>query len=92
MTCNIKIGAHAQININTTIAHDFIAGDYFTTAPSVNISGNCTFGECVYLGTNSSTREKISICDNAVIGMGSVVVKNIVQEGTYVGNPVERLK
>jgi len=92
LTCNIKIGMHAQININTTITHDFIAGDYFTTAPSVNISGNCTFGECVYLGTNSSTREKVSICSNAVIGMGSVVVKNIVREGIYVGNPAERLR
>jgi len=91
LTCNIKIGKHAHLNLHTTIGHDCIIGDYFTTAPSSNISGNCEIGECVYFGTGSSVREKIKICGNVTIGMGGIVVKNITDEGVYVGNPVKRL-
>lgn len=91
MTCNIKIGKHAHLNLHTTIGHDCIIGDYFTTAPATNISGNCEFGECVYFGTNSSVRQGIKICDNVTIGMGGIVVKNINEEGVYIGNPVKKL-
>jgi len=92
LTCNIKIGKHAHLNLHTTIGHDCIIGDFFTTAPATNISGNCEFGECVYFGTNSSVRQGIKISDNVTIGMGGIVVKNIDKEGVYIGNPVKKLE
>lgn len=91
LTCNIRIGKHCHLNLNTTIGHDCKIGDYFTTAPGVNISGNCTFGNCVYFGSNSSVRQGIKIVDNVTIGMGGVVVKDILNEGVYIGNPTRRL-
>lgn len=91
ITCNIVIGSHSHLNLHTTIGHDCITKDFFTTAPGVNISGNCNIGKRVYMGTESAVREKISICDNAVIGMGGIVVKNITEEGIYVGNPVRKI-
>jgi len=92
LTCNIKIGKHAHLNLHTTIGHDCVIGDYFTSTPGVNISGNCTFGDCVYFGTNASTREKLSICSNVTIGMGGVVVKSIDKEGVYIGNPLHKFE
>lgn len=91
ITCNIKIGKHAHLNLQTTIGHDCVIGDFFTTAPATNVSGNCHFGECVYFGTNSSVKQGITICDNVTIGMGGVVVKNITEEGVYIGNPLKKL-
>lgn len=91
LTCNIQIGDHAHLNLNTTIGHDCKIGDYFTTAPAVNVSGNCTIGTGVYLGTNASVREKTVICSNVLVGMGSVVLKNITEGGVYVGNPLRKL-
>lgn len=88
LTCNIKIGKHAHLNLHTTIGHDCTMGDYFTTAPATNISGNCHFGDVVYFGTNSAIRQGISICNNVTIGMGGVVVKDITEEGVYFGNPL----
>jgi sugar O-acyltransferase (sialic acid O-acetyltransferase NeuD family) len=90
LTCDIKIGKHAHLNLHTTIGHDCIIGDYFTSTPGVNISGNCTFGDCVYFGTSSSAREKLAICSNVTIGMGGVVVKSIDTEGVYIGNPLKK--
>lgn len=91
LTCNILIGKHSHINLNTTIGHDCNLGDFFTSAPGVNISGNCICGNCVYFGANSSVREKISICANVTIGMGGVVVKDIIEPGVYVGLPVKKI-
>jgi acetyltransferase-like isoleucine patch superfamily enzyme len=48
-------------------------------------------GNKVYVGSNS-TMMPVSICDDVVIGAGSVVTKDITESGTYVGNPAVRLK
>lgn len=92
LTCDIKIGRHAHLNLHTTIGHDCVIGDYFTSAPGANISGKCSFGECVYFGTNAAVREGVGICDNVTIGMGGVVVKDITEPGVYIGNPLKRLE
>ncbi len=91
LTCNITIGKHAHINLHTTVGHDCDIGDYFTTAPGANISGGCTFGHAVYFGTNAAIRQGVTICDNVVIGMGGVVVKDITEAGVYIGNPLTKL-
>ena len=92
LTCDIKIGKHAHLNLHTTIGHDCVIGDYLTTTPACNISGICTFGNCVYFGTNASVRQGISICDEVTVGMGGVVVKDIKEPGIYVGNPAKILE
>lgn len=92
ITCNIAIGKHAHLNLHTTIGHDCQIGDYFTTAPGVNLSGNCRIGDNVYLGTNAALKQGITITDNVTIGMGGIVLKDVNLGGVYVGNPVRRLE
>jgi sugar O-acyltransferase (sialic acid O-acetyltransferase NeuD family) len=91
ITTNVTIGNHVHLNLQTTVGHDSVIGDFSTTAPSVNISGNVTIGSGVYLGTKCSIREKISICDDVVIGLNSGVVKDIVESGIYIGTPATKL-
>lgn len=91
MTCDISIGEFAHLNLNTTIGHDSKIGDFFTTAPSVNIAGNSKIGKNVYFGSGSGCKEKLNICDYVKIGMGSTVVKDITESGTYIGIPANKL-
>jgi serine acetyltransferase len=56
------------------------------------LSGDVIIKDQVYIGTNSSVREKISICDNVTIGLNSGVVKDINESGTYVGSPLKKIK
>lgn len=91
VTTQIKIGLHCQLNLNTTIGHDCTIGDFFTTAPAVNISGACTFEEHVYFGTGAATRQGVSICKNVTIGMGAMVVKDVVESGVYIGIPAKKI-
>jgi acetyltransferase-like isoleucine patch superfamily enzyme len=51
----------------------------------------CTqLGHHVSIGSNA-TILPVSICDHAVIGSGAVVVNDIVEPGTYAGNPARKL-
>lgn len=45
-----------------------------------------SIGNRVSIGSNA-TILPVSICDDAVIGAGSVVTKDISEPGTYMGNP-----
>ena len=92
ITTNVKLGKHTHLNLQTTIGHDCIIGDYFTTAPGVKISGNCNISDLVYVGTNSSIKEKINITNNVTIGLNSGVVKNITESGVYIGTPSKKIK
>ncbi len=91
LTTQITIGKHAHFNLNTTVGHDCVIGDYFTSSPGVNISGNCVIGDNVFLGTNTAVREKTTICDNVIVGMSSSVLKSLDESGVYVGNPAKKV-
>lgn len=50
-----------------------------------------TVGNKVSIGSNA-TILPVSICDNVVIGAGSVVTKSIKTPGVYVGNPARFIR
>jgi sugar O-acyltransferase (sialic acid O-acetyltransferase NeuD family) len=91
ITCDIKIGDFAFVNLACTIGHDCIIGNYLNMNPGVNLSGICNIGNHVSIGTNAAVRQGIQICNNVTIGMGANVVKNIVESGTYIGSPAKLL-
>lgn len=48
-------------------------------------------GSGVSIGSNA-TILPVSVCDNVVIGAGSVVTKDIIRSGVYAGNPARMLR
>jgi sugar O-acyltransferase (sialic acid O-acetyltransferase NeuD family) len=89
LSCDVTIGKFALINPGITISHDTVIGDFFTASPGVHISGTCTIGERVFMGTGALIRNAITIGNDVTIGMGAVVVGDILQPGTYIGNPAK---
>lgn len=47
-------------------------------------------GDHVSIGSNA-TILPVEICSNVVIGAGAVVTNNIIEPGTYAGNPARRI-
>ena len=92
LTTNIKIGKHAILNRGNHIGHDCQIGNYFSAMPGAIVSGNVKIYDLVYMGNNSSIREKLSIHSLTTIGMNSAVVKHIEQSGVYVGVPAKLKK
>lgn len=49
-----------------------------------------SIGNRVSIGSNA-TILPVTICDNVVIGAGAVVTRDVVEPGTYAGNPAKKI-
>jgi len=76
---------HGVMFINDLFSEGGPAGGDASKWKSTQIGNNVSIG-------SNATILPISICDNAVIGAGSVVTKNIDEPGVYVGNPAKKLR
>lgn len=92
LTTNIKLGKHSLLNRANHIGHDTVIGSFLSMMPGAIISGNCTIYDCVYLGTNSSVKEKTSIHSFTTVGLNAGVIKNINEPGIYIGLPAKQIK
>lgn len=86
---NTVIKCGAKIDNSTFISHNVTVGeDTFVVGESI-MFGSSSTGKRVLISGNSTIRDGRHIGDMAVVGMGSVVVKN-VENGTVVkGNPAK---
>lgn len=91
-TVNIKLGDFNIINLNCTLGHDDILNDFITIYPNANISGCVEIKDLVEIGTGTQIIQGKNITSNVIIGAGAAVVKDIEEEGTYVGVPVKKIK
>ena len=83
ITTNVTIGDHCIFNRGCQVGHDSKIGNYFSGMPGSIISGNVKIGDRVYIGTNSSVREKISICDDVTIGLNCGIYLSVESPGRY---------
>ena len=99
---NDRIQSHSFICSNVTIGNDSFIGhgvmfinDRFSDGERAN--GNqkkiepTVIGARVLVGSNS-TILPVTICDDVVIGAGSVVTRNVLEPGIYAGNPARKLR
>ena len=56
-----------------------------------NLWEQTTVGDRVSIGSNT-TILPVSICDDVVIGAGSVVTRDILKPGIYAGNPARIIR
>lgn len=92
LTTDIRIGNQNIININSTVGHDSVLGNYVTVAPLVAISGNVTLNDLTEVGTGASIRQGLTLEHGSMLGMGSVLTKNMPENQIFVGNPAKFLK
>lgn len=97
-----KVQSHSFICELVTIGEDCFIGhgtvfinDLFASGgPAMGDKSKweaTTIGNHVSIGSNA-TILPVLICDNVVIGAGSVVTKNITEPGVYAGNPAKKIR
>jgi len=89
---NVRIGSNNSIHVGAIVAHDVMIGDSTFVAHAVSISGEVAIGDGVFIGTNASILPRVKIGNWANIGAGSVVLKDIPDFATAVGNPARIIK
>ena len=78
------------INTCASIDHDNTIGEYTHISVNAHTAGTVNIGKRVFVGIGSSLVNNISICDDVVLGAGSVVIKDITEKGTYYGVPAKK--
>jgi sugar O-acyltransferase (sialic acid O-acetyltransferase NeuD family) len=92
LTTNIRCGSHVLINLNVTIGHDSNIGDYTSIMPGVNIAGDVTIAQKVLIGSGASVRNRVRLQSGCTVGMGAVVLTDVLPGTTVAGIPAKLLR
>ena len=100
---NVEVGAHDNISCGSggdTIIDDYVKLDSLVhvghdvhihknteIASGTILGGFSSIGERVFMGINTTVRNRVSIEDGAFISMGAAVMKNVSQQLEMIGNP-----
>lgn len=91
---SVKTHLHENVLIQpmAAIYHEVEVGRNSVVSSFVAMGGNTCLGETSFIGLNASVKQGIKIGNGTVVGMGSVVIKDVPDKTLVVGNPALVIK
>ena len=87
LTCDVVVGRHVAVMPQVILTHDVRVGDWVTFGSGVRAGGGCQIKQGAYIGAGTSLRENVTIGEGALVGMGSVVTRDVPSERLWYGTP-----
>ena len=87
----VILGDHTQVYAQGFIGHHAKLGDFCFVANNASVGGYVDIRQGVHIGSNSSILERVTIGDWALVGLGSVVIKDVPTNTKVVGNPAREI-
>lgn len=81
---NVIINDSVVLHNNVVVCHDSIIGCGSFLGPNTALAGNVSIGNNCFVGIGTIIKDNISITDNSIVGAGSLVIKPILEKGTYI--------
>jgi len=89
---NTVIGKGSKIDNLVHVAHNVKIGKNCIIVAQSLVAGSCVMEDNSYIAMSATIREKVRIGENAFVGMGSVVTKDVKKNSTVVGVPAKIFK
>lgn len=84
------IGDGVIINTSSSVDHDCVVGAFSHIAVGAHLCGGVEIGEMSWIGAGAIVINNLTICGDCMIGAGAVVIRDIEEEGTYLGVPAQK--
>ena len=84
------LGAGVIVNTCSSVDHDCRIGDYAHISVGAHVAGTVNIGEHTWIGAGATIGNNLNITSNCMIGAGAVVVRDIIESGTYIGVPARK--
>lgn len=91
LASDVSISCNTAVSFGVLLGHDTVVGEHCYLAPGTITGGFVKWGECSLGGLGCTVREHISIGKYSVVGQGAVVIKDVPDYTTVVGNPARQL-
>jgi len=78
---------YVKIDNGVHVGHNASVGSRSLLTAHCVIGGSARIGEDVFVGLGALIKNQVTVGDRATIGMGAVVIKDVPQGATVVGNP-----
>lgn len=85
------IGMHCIVNTGATVDHDCEVEDYVHISPGCHVGGGVKIAAESWLGIGSCVKNGVEINKRCLLGAGAALVKDVLEEGTYVGVPAKKV-
>jgi len=92
VSVQVKLHDFVTVNPQCGIGHDCEIHSFSTLYWNVSIGGSIIINRKCELGAKSCVIQGLHLAENVILGAGAVVVRNICEEGTYVGVPAKKIK
>lgn len=92
VSCDARIRRNSFLQDCCLVGHDVHIGENTVVSSFVTCAGHVFVGSDCYLGVNACIKESTTIGSETIIGMGSVVLKNIPNEMIAMGNPARPMR
>lgn len=87
ISSDVRIGENVYLQSYVGIGHDAAVGANSVLSSFVALPGYCILDECVYIAPSVVVNNNVHIGAYAIIGMGSVVYRNVKEGKIIMGNP-----
>lgn len=85
------IGMHTIINTSASVDHDCKIGSFVHIAPGVHLGGGVRVDDGAFVGIGSTVLPNRRLGSDAILGAGSVAIRNIASRTVSVGVPARHL-
>ena len=87
LTADVSIGRHVAVMPQVVLTHNSAVEDFATLGAGVRVGGGATVGSGAYVGSGACLRERITVGQLAMVGMGSLVTGDVPAERLWFGAP-----
>lgn len=87
ISSDVIIGENVYLQSYVGIGHDAVVGANSVLSSFIALPGYCVLDECVYIAPSVAVNNGVHIGAYAIIGIGSVVYRNIKEGKIVMGNP-----